>query len=630
MKSKKIILSIIAFMLCLSGFSQRKTTSEDWTVVLYIQPISAKMNYSYIVDENGKHIRDGALSLVAKNKTGELHVNYVNYKYSGNYNLNANYKKGILHGPMTLTANYKAYASGRGNQGSEDMTWSFQGNYSDGLPHGTFNIAYNGENKSSLTATYNKGVIVGNMKFSYIEDGYKKQTGNISLNDKGILHGISTIYGSKMEFVNGVLVNKTDDEKSTPPSLVVLARKYANGQITEKELYEQDILIKESSIDLKKHANAVIFGDEIINFERVIERWDFTTPNDKEYKKLEKVSFINDAGVDMLIDQRISGINGLEYKYNGESIPFCRIQEDGYVRFDRSLAKKIVKDPSRINDEDWGDVDVYLTPSQLEKIKSAVDAELIKNVSIDSIAKKFPYLAEFFSNDMKYHENLTSKQVKEDVEKFHRIYNVLLNHPTDSSLYISSARYNEDAAKRLEKIKLNATSSSEYVNKEFYQKARIVAGHSLPDSASQEQKIYWESLKKKYEESLKDEWNRNMTKLFQPALDYLITNRDATSIAYNESALQYFDAYQYKLYERIKPFCKIINCEIVEIRKNEIVLNLTKNISKKKGNIEYQVVWKYNTQERVNNTEEYRVPQNISIDIESIDINNAKIINQGQ
>ena len=175
---------------------------------------------------------------------------------------------------------------------------------------------------------------------------------------------------------------------------------------------------------------------------------------------------------------------------------------------------------------------------------------------------------------------------------------------------------------------LNATSSSKYVNKEFYQKAMIVAGYSLPDSASQEQKIYWESLKKKYEESLKDEWNRNMTKLFQPALDYLITNRDATSIAYNESALQYFNAYQYNLYERIKPFCKIINCEIVEIRENGIVLNLTKNISKKKGNIEYQVVWKYNTYYEISNNN--KVPRNISIDIQSIDINNAKIINQGQ
>ena len=309
MNTKRLIFCAVTVLCCLSGFAQRKQTTEECTVHLDGIAFGGKMTYGYIVDEDGEHIRDGALSIIVNNRENSFYENdYRNFKLVGNYKLNANFQKGLLHGPMTMNANFKGDVRNYLERKQGSLTWSFQGNFANGLPHGNFNIQYNGETPRKLIATFNKGVLVGQIKCLYLDKGIYSE-GNYSMNSKGELHGKS----GSMEFINGVLVNKTSSGKSTPPRLVELAKKYANKTITEEELMKQDIIVLEDHIDLEKVIYDVIIESGLIDFENHIKRWDFTTPNIKKYKYLKEIekepSFKDEISFDLFCKEYCKSIN---------------------------------------------------------------------------------------------------------------------------------------------------------------------------------------------------------------------------------------------------------------------------------------------------------------------------------
>ena len=108
MNTKRLIFCAVTVLCSLSGFAQRKQTTEECTVHLDGIAFGGKMTYGYIVDEDGEHIRDGALSIIVNNRENSFYENdYRNFKLVGNYKLNANFQKGLLHGPMTMNANFK-------------------------------------------------------------------------------------------------------------------------------------------------------------------------------------------------------------------------------------------------------------------------------------------------------------------------------------------------------------------------------------------------------------------------------------------------------------------------------------------------------------------------------------------
>lgn len=304
MKTKRLILSVACVCLgYMSGFAQRKQNVEETSMEVRGVPFEGKMTYGYVTNEDGEHIRDGAFSLIINDNYSLKLSSYQQTNATCNYRLNANYQKGRLHGAMTLSANFKGHFINYEERGTENSTWSFRGNFVNGIPHGAFNIQHNiNGNNLYLNATYNKGELVGNLKFRY--SSLETPEGSFSLNDKGVLHGWAhTIFPlrggeEKMEFVNGVLVNRIKKGTSIPEDLVSLARKYANKMITEEELLKRGITVEEDSIKLKPLATQVIF-DEIIDFDKHIETYDFSTRNVKYYKYLKKDAKLSDKGFEL-------------------------------------------------------------------------------------------------------------------------------------------------------------------------------------------------------------------------------------------------------------------------------------------------------------------------------------------
>lgn len=88
-------------------------------------------------------------------------------------------------------------------------------------------------------------------------------------------------------------------------------------------------------------------------------------------------------------------------------------------------------------------------------------------------------------------------------------------------------------------------------------------------------------------------------KRLQPICDFLVSQKTSQKIAYDLSAINYFEpdvagiGWQSDLKKAIKPFCKIVDCKIISLDKGlyvtKAVLEITKYVSKKKGTITYHV-----------------------------------------
>lgn len=87
-------------------------------------------------------------------------------------------------------------------------------------------------------------------------------------------------------------------------------------------------------------------------------------------------------------------------------------------------------------------------------------------------------------------------------------------------------------------------------------------------------------------------------KLIQPICDYLVEQRIPSSIGYDDQVSRYFDStgldaeyWRLDLVAAIKPFCKIVGCQLVNLENqgdtNVAILDITK--FNKKGNITYRV-----------------------------------------
>ena len=152
MKKKSLFFCLM--FCCISVFAQRQQISVD-----YMNPVFGelpfnmfgKMTYSYIVDENGENVKDGALSVnckVNKKIEGWVDGRYKTIPIVGTATINATYKQGLLNGAMT--SNYNATL--KDGVKSENMTASMRGSFLKGVPNGAFTVKRNAGLKTTLNA----------------------------------------------------------------------------------------------------------------------------------------------------------------------------------------------------------------------------------------------------------------------------------------------------------------------------------------------------------------------------------------------------------------------------------------------------------------------------------------------
>lgn len=265
----KKLLVIIVCMFTLFGteaFAQRKTATYSG----HIGFASGEFTYSFIT-ENGQTIYDGPVTVKANDERSErvwngYYSRYENRRMSRNYQLKANNKNNLMHGPITLSDRYSFSQSGH----SSSSTTNFSGNYVNGVPHGRFllkaNEVKNGTAKALryVDITYNNGVFTGAFTLRKSCGEYDDCDIKGTFTSNGEMNGTWTIGGSTYKFKNGVIIGG-DYFKTSDTKLISMATKYANRQITKSELEAQGLYVREKELgfgykNLYELAHKVIAG----------------------------------------------------------------------------------------------------------------------------------------------------------------------------------------------------------------------------------------------------------------------------------------------------------------------------------------------------------------------------------
>ena len=539
---------ILLTLFSISLFAQRQKITEKYDVPSTILPFPLWGNktFYYITGEDGKNIKDGPFST--------YNVDYASIKRNANYSFKANYTKGRINGLMTCS--YREQLSRLSK--SETETTNVSGSFSNGIPNGNFSITYNG--KTILKATYKNGNLVGYFKINSL---YNREFANISgtLTSDGKLNGKwidDSGYTRNYLFQNGVLIKKSDKESSTKPITSELSRKYASGTITEEELFKKNYIVKTDSFKLGDYAS-----DVIISFKQYdlsdFGGYDLTKNNNPKYKYLQEIARLTEKGFNQVLSEinnyaknrDLSWFNTISPNRKGEIF----IQENGhhYLLFGEARNKELYTYiPYQYYYEK-----ILISNEEYTKLNEAMSKALK-----DNALNIYQYALGDIIND--YNDLMADKELPS--EKINEIYNKL------KELDLNKLEKTDD--KNFLKFK-NDNNATVYVN--------ISEFDYLPDVLQKISAKRLEALKK---ERL-------------PILN-LMLNKKGSSISYDSNLNIYFDNkdldqsyWKLELGEKLKPFCPMVKVEIIDGDMEQMTVNITKRVSKKKGNKTYQIVLRY-------------------------------------
>lgn len=293
---KLFVLSLCLFVSTML-FAQRQSMTADFykdTDYGAIQH-AGKMTYTYIVSEEGTTLKDGALKINAKLGPAQVELWPYSFNLVGTYTSSANFVKGILDGTATSTNTIQATKLGR-NSSTDTEKQIFSGNFKNGIPHGAFSVnrSTNGKSYSSLTANYNNGVLVGVYSCHLKDDDSRIVKYSGTLTQDGKFTGTWNLNGVNATFQKGVLVSATDNNQSTKPALVALAKQYAAGTITKEALMGKAVVVETKRVILGDYARIALFRDSGFEFKK-LEGYDLTLPNHVQYEYLSEVAVLRDS-----------------------------------------------------------------------------------------------------------------------------------------------------------------------------------------------------------------------------------------------------------------------------------------------------------------------------------------------
>ena len=400
MRRKFLLASATSVLIGASAFAQHQQMSVDYMNDAFSSlpfNMHGTMTYSYIVDEYGNNIKDGALTINCKvNKTFEGWTDrwYEEVTVNGQSSVKATYKQGKLNG--VINSNYKATLSD--GIKNDNMTASMTGSFLNGVPNGSFIVKRNIPTKATLSANYKNGVLVGGFSCSLLDDDSHLAEYSGTLSQSGQLTGVWNLNGTKATFQNGVLISESTNEYSTRPAVVELAKQYATGAITKEQLEEKNIVVYENTIILGDYARIAIFRDSGINFEE-IGGYDFTIPNHVKYEGFKELLSLTDAGAELLaqhvykrlkdgyidLDEAIF-YEGYTDKYNS----LCYEEEYNryYIIMTKERQSQYLNSKYVIGGIQNNTERVYLSPKQMEKIDKVADGFYAERAGrlIDEIA----------------------------------------------------------------------------------------------------------------------------------------------------------------------------------------------------------------------------------------------------
>lgn len=569
------VLYFLGFLsLCSAEISaQRQQVTEFYRPPLDI-PMEGKITYSYIVGKDGDNIKDGPLSIKASINNFQRYVQLQKMTINGNYNLTANYKNGNMNGALTLNSR-TTYTHG---SRSQVESFTLNGNFKDGIPNGNFVANYVTTVEAKMNVNYNNGKLVGPYMVDYSTALVDREAIKGTLTQNGELTGrwdfnyIDERF--TYTFLKGVRLSSSGKDSSTPPALVEKARQLANGTITEEKLRGQGIMVFEDSIDLGIHTNRIILRDNVISF-RDLRGCDFSTPNFKKFKYLEKVEYLTDEGFNVLINSIRNAI--IENDYNVDNF-------DKLVQCNDHFERTIATDERGMKYVKTGAYYYYLTtagefkgksidrfyltkeqaaalPGKIDEIKRETAVGLMDFLKIayeNEFDRKFGIMKRFDS------ANPTIKDITQLYDNLSTVRMDTLQTTSDKEFMILKAKngvfyVKKTAADELENYKTKLLNLS----KDYFTK------------------LYQQNITIDYNESIIGNI-KNLDSILQ-SLNYLV-NKSSTSMAYNDYAYKYFctdgvedqELWKLELGKRIKKFTKITHIRLTGIDNDTVYCEFTK------------------------------------------------------
>lgn len=456
--------------------------------------------------------------------------------------------------------------------------FTLNGNFKDGIPNGNFVANYVTTVEAKMNVNYNNGKLVGPYMVDYSTALVDREAIKGTLTQNGELTGrwdfnyIDERF--TYTFLKGVRLSSSGKDSSTPPALVEKARQLANGTITEEKLREQGIMVFEDSIDLGIHTNRIILRDNIISF-RDLRGCDFSTPNFKKFKYLEKVEYLTDEGFNYLISTVRNAIVRNEYNIN--DFGTLSSSNDHFERVigtdDKGLkyvkAQNWIYHLTTIGEFKGKLYDkVYLTkaqaaalPGKIDEIKREIAVGLMDFLKIayeNEFDRKFGIMKRFDS------ANPTIKDITQLYDNLSTVRMDTLQTTADKEFMILETKtgvfyVKKSAADELENYKTKLLNLS----KDYFTK------------------LYQQNITIDYNESIIGNI-KNLDSILQ-CLNYLV-NKSSTSMAYNDYAYKYFctdgvedqEYWKLELGKRIKKFTKITHICLTGIDNDTVYCEFTR------------------------------------------------------
>lgn len=569
------VLYLLGFLsLCSAEISaQRQQVTEFYRPPLDI-PMEGKITYSYIVGKDGDNIKDGPLSIKASINNFERYVQLQKMTINGNYNLTANYKNGNMNGALALNSR-TTYTHG---SRSQVESFTLNGNFKDGIPNGNFVANYVTTVEAKMNVNYNNGKLVGPYMVDYSTALVDREAIKGTLTQSGELTGrwdfnyIDERF--TYTFLKGVRLSSSGKDSSTPPALVEKARQLANGTITEEKLRGQGIMVFEDSIDLGVHTNRIILRDNVISF-RDLRGCDFSTPNFKKFKYLEKVEYLTDEGFDYLISTVRNAIVRNEYNIN--DFGTLSSSNDHFERVigtdDKGLkyvkAQNWIYHLTTIGEFKGKLYDkVYLTKEQAAALPGKID-EIKRETAVGLM--DFLKIAYDYEFDRKFGIMKRFDSANPTIKDITQLYANL------STVRMDTLQTTADK----EFMILETKTGVFYVKKSAADELENYKTKLLNLSKDYFTKLYQQNITIDYNESIIGNI-KNLDSILQ-SLNYLV-NKSSTSMAYNDYAYKYFctdgvgdqEYWKLELGKRIKKFTKITHIRLTGIDNDTVYCEFTR------------------------------------------------------
>ena len=435
--------------------------------------ISGTEKYSYVIDENGDKLYQGAYSF-----TGNKSLSSETAQISGKHTINTNFKKNKLDGAYTTTASYvgKNWSYARGWQPYTAST-KLTAVFANGNPNGTFTASYKGDMNYSGCATLKNGKYIGTYKYSGPGDNHSlweirgQLTTDGKLTGNWVVQNLVADWSANYTFLNDVLIGGGN----MTPQIQNLSKQFAERKISEKEIVKKGYVIANNSLPLQFYIDYLILIDDDYGLNQ-LDGWDFSAYGPKIFKQILLVNAFTEEGFNYICEKIRMSTNSFGlYAPNRDLI--CEFtytkHDDGLIslKCDKDFAMKYGTHPELAERDDYYQY-IYLTSSQFERFET-----LLENVAIANCKNEIiPGLSDYKKDKVNAENTITYEKAKnasstaftESDRKLYKQYDRFLNKINTETAY--SYQFSSDSSYLLKKhfsgsteaIRMNLEGVEEY------------------------------------------------------------------------------------------------------------------------------------------------------------------------